>query len=420
MKKTFIMILVVTLSLLTGCQNGIFSPKTEDQEAIKARVQEKIVFYQTKLIELSGLDEAQMEEELSYIHVSSATASSGNDLIDREDLPQKEHSVFEGNGIDPEMIINMNAILDEFLAVLDICENYVADSFVVVENELFQYTIKTTLNGDYLFIESYRTDLELKGENVSTNIMEFDLIEGKIMFRHLMDIKDSRHDVYYDEFSEAGNILHASIDVKNQTFGEFQLYDRDQNLMLQIGRSNTEGFYMNYGPTEGSINYSIHLSDEGEITRYSIRYGQPTSFWYIQDDSEIHLYWNLFLVQGWNKCRLNSISDDQIFQDDIEKLLDFSIMISIEDKFANARRSIAESQFKSSMMDLSDFGMFFDAVTYETLQSDIDFIDQNHQAILTQYHLSMDLTANYDYVVGMLPFRVDEDFIEGLLNESNQ
>lgn len=419
MKKAFILILVATLGLLSACQNGTLSSMTEDQETIKTRVQEKIVFYQTKLIELNGLDDAQMEEELSYVHVPSVTASSGNDLIDREDLPQQEPFVYEGNGIDPEMIINMNAILDEFLAVLDICENYVADSFVVVDNDLFQYTIKTTLNGDYLFIESYRTDLEQIGEFVWINIMEFDLIEGKVLFRHLMDINDGRHDVYYDEFSEAGNIIHASIDVKNQTFRELQFYDREQNLMLQIGRSNTGGLYMNYGPTDGSIYYSSHRTEVGDITRYSIRYSNPTSFWYIHDGSEIHLYWNLFLVQGWNKCRLNSISDDQIYQDDIERLLDFSIMISIEDKFANARRTIAESQFTSSMMDLSDYGMFFDAVTFETLQSDIDFIDQNYLAILNQYHLSGNLSANYDYVVGMIPFRVDEDLLEGLLNESN-
>ncbi len=419
MKKTFIVIIIFMLSMIMACNNNAHST-TEDQEAVKARVQQKIVFYKTKLIELSGLDEAVMENEMSFTHLSEAMGTLYDDY-DREDLPQQEPFVFVGNGIDPEMMINTSAILEEYQAVLDLCDDYEEDSFVVVDYEPFRYTLKSSVEGDLLFIESYRTLLDQPQQSVSVDIMEFDLIEGKVMFRYLRDYEESGHEIAYEEFSETGNIIHAQINVKDHMFLAFQMYDRERHMMIELGHPDPERTYMNYGTGDGSIYYSIQLGEEGGITRYSIRYGfHPVSFTYTHDAAEIHLFWNLHLAQGWNRCRLFRNQDDQIFQNEIEKLQDFSVWISIEDRYASARLSIPEALFTSSLMDLSDYGLFFDAVTFDELQSNLDYIDQNYLAILAQYELSLNMSANYDYVVSMLPFSADEAILEELRGESDQ
>jgi hypothetical protein len=419
MKKTFIVIIIFMLSMIMACNNNAHST-TEDQEAVKARVQQKIVFYKTKLIELSGLDEAVMENEMSFTHLSEAMGTPYDDY-DREDLPQREPIVFEGNGIDPEMMINTSAILEEYLAVLDLCDDYVEDSFVVVDYEPFRYTLKSSVEGDLLFIESYRTLLDQPSQSVAVDIMEFDLIEGKVMFRYLRDYDDVNREIAYEEFSETGNILHAQINAKDHSFVAFQLYDRERNLMIRLSHPDSSRTYMNFDADDGSAKYSIRLGEEGNITRYNILFGfQTASFTYSHDAEEIHLYWNLHLVQGWNRCRLFSYHDDQIFQNEIEKLQDFSVSISIEERFAGARLTIPEALFTSSLMDLSDYGLFFDAVTFDELQSNLDYIDQNYLAILAQYELSLNMSANYDYVVSMLPFSADEAILEELRGESDQ
>jgi hypothetical protein len=419
MKKTFVVILLFLISMLVACNSKAHST-TEDQEAVKARVQQKIVFYKTKMIELSGLDEAVMENEMSFTHLSEAMGTLYDDY-NREDLPQREPIVYEGNGIDPEMMINTSATLDEYQAVLDLCEDFVEDSFVVVDYDLFRYTLKSSVEGDRLFIESYRTLLDQPAQSMLVDIMEFDLIEGKVMFRYLRDYDEVKREIAYDEFSEAGNIIHAQINVKDHVFLAFQIYDRERHMMIELGHPDSARTYMVFDADDGSARYSIRLGEEGNITRYNIFFGsQNASFTYTHDAEEIHLYWNLHLVQGWNRCRLFRNRDDQIFQDDTEKLLGFSISISIEDQYASARLSVPEALFTSSLMDLSDYGLFFDAVTFDELQSNLDYIDQNFLAVLARYELSLSMSANYDYVVSLLPFLADEAILEELRGESNQ
>lgn len=407
--------------MLVGCEkslesttlNSVSNLTTIDHEAIKSNVEDKIVFYKTKLLELSGLNEEMIESDLSFSNnYSIMLLSNDNDEYNRDDLPEQVPYVYEGNGFDPEFIINTTFTINEYLDVLELCENFVEDSFNEIIYNSFRYIIKASVNIDQLYVESYRYSLDGSSDVFWADIMYFDMIDEKIIFKYVRDYNSSQHSIYYDEFSETGDAISIALDADNQELTYYQIFDRDNNMTFDISNTSIGGVCMNYNATDGSMFYSIKISEDETITRYSIRYGFPTQFWYTNDTGEIYLTWNLYSASGWNKCRIYSIADDHIFLDDMEVLQDFTISISIQDIYANARLTTTESEFTESMMNLSNYGLYFDTVTYTQLQLDIDYIDQNFLSIINEYGLTLNMTDNYDSLINLFPFMVDSTIIE--------
>jgi hypothetical protein len=162
----------------------------------------------------------------------------------------------------------------------------------------------------------------------------------------------------------------------------------------------------------------IKIDGSGNIIRQSIRYGTLTDFWYTNDEGVIYLTWNLYLVDGWNKCFINDAGDDRIYTDEQEVLQDFSISINIQDVYANARLTTNEEAFTETLMNLSDYGLSYSHITYTQLNSDIDFLNQNFLSIMSEYNVSLNMTDNYDTLLELFPFTADESIIqEILLNE---
>lgn len=390
---------------------------TVDHEVLKASVEDKINFYKAKLIELSGLDEEMMSGELSFNNPSSIMLlSTWYDEYDREDLPEQVPVVYEGNGIDPEFMINTTLTINNFLEVLDVCTDFVKDNFMEVEYGSYNYLIKASVEGDQLYIESYHYYADSSSDGLWTNIMYFDLIEGKVIFKYVRDYLSTQHYMYYDEFSETGDAISIALDVKNNLFTFYQIYNRETNMSFDLSNTSTGGIHMNYIAIDGSSSFGVKIDEGGDIIRYSMRYGSPTQFWYTFDNGEIYLTWNLYLAQGWNRCWIYSAADDHIFMDDTEVLEDFSIGISIQDAYANARLTTTTEEFTESMMNLTEYGLYFDAVTYSQLQADIDYMDQNFLLIMGEYGLSLNMEDNYDYLLNLFPFVADDTIIQEIAN----
>jgi len=386
---------------------------TIDHEAIKSNVEDKIVFYKTKLIELSGLEEEMIESELSFNNnYNIILLSTDYDEYNRDDLPEQVPYVYEGNGIDPEFIINTTFTINEYLAVLNLCEDFEEDSFMETSYDSFDYLIKTSVDGDQLYIESYRFYQDGGSDVFWADIMYFDMVDDKMIFKYVRDYSSSQHSIYYDEFSEAGDAISIALDADNQELTYYQVFDRDINMTFDLSNTSIGGVNMNYNAIDGSMFYGIKIGGDGSITRHSIRYGSPTQFWYTNDAGEIYLTWNLYSASGWNKCRIYSGADDHIFIDDTEVMQDFTISISIQDVYANARLTTTEALFAESMMNLSDYGLYFDAVTYTQLQLDIDYIDQNFLSIINEYGLSLNMSDNYNNLISLFPFTADSTIIE--------
>lgn len=388
-----------------------------DHESLKASVEDKINFYKTKLIELSGLEEEMIESELSFNNAyNTMLLSTGYDEYDREDLPQRVPVVYEGNGIDPEFLINLTMTINDYLAVLDVCTDFVEDTFMEVDYGLYNYFIKASVDGDQLYIESYHYNADSSVDARWTNIMYFDLIEGKVIFKYVRDYLNTQHYMYYDEFSEAGDAISILLDAEDNVLTYYQIYNRETNMSFDLSNTSMGGISMNYSAIDGSSSFGIKISDGGDIIRYSMRYGFPMQFWYMSENGEVYLTWSLYLAQGWDKCWIYSGADDQIFMDDTEVLEDFTISISIQDMFANARLTTKPDEFSESMMNLSDYGLYFDAVTYTQLQTDIDYMNQNYLLIMGDYGLSLNMEDNYDYLINLFPFMVDEMVIQEIDN----
>ena len=389
---------------------------TVDQATLRENVREKITFYKTKLLELSGLKEEMIESELSFnqpILFEKLSLSDGEYY--REDLPEQTPREYPDNGIDPEFLIITTDTLNQFLAVLALCSNFQEDTLMEVEYDSFTYTIKTSVDGDQLFIESYRYYTDRVNDWIWTDIMYFDLIDGKVIFKYVRDYDSSDHYLYYDEFSETGNIISIALNKGENLFTSIQVYDRGNHVTFSLSNTTMGGIYMGYDYGDGSKSMGIKINENGNIIRHSIRYGTLTDFWYTNDEGLIYLTWNLYLVEGWNKCFINDAGEDRIYQDEQEVLQDFSIDINIQDVYAIARLTTNEEAFTESLMNLSDYGLSYSHITYTQLNSDINFLNQNFLSIMSENNLTLNMTENYDTLLELFPFTADDSVTQSVL-----
>jgi hypothetical protein len=410
---------ITPITEVTTTQAPTIQPSTTiDQETSRDNVKEKITFYKIKLLELSGLEEEMIESELGFNQPSimrQLSLSEGEYY--REDLPEQSPREYPGNGIDPEFLFITTDTLNQFLWVLTLCDNFQEDVFMEVQYESQTYIIKTSVKGDQLYIESYSYYTNQPEYSISTNIMFFDLIEGKVIFKYVRDYNSSDHYLYYDEFSETGNIISIGLNKEENIFSSIQIYNRETNMTFSLSNTVMGGIYMGYNNVDGSKFIGINIDESGNIIRHSIRYGSLTDFWYINDDGIIHLTWNLYLVSGWNKCFINDSGDDRIYMDEQEVLEDFTISINIQDIYANARLTTNEEAFTETLMNLYDYGLVFNEITFAQLNADIDYIDENFLLIMAENGLSLNMTDNYDNLLVMFPFLADETIIQEILTQ---
>lgn len=391
---------------------------TIDQATLRENVKEKITFYKTKLLELSGLEEEMIESEISANQPSVLQQLSLSDgEYYREDLPEQTPREYPGNGIDPEFMIITTDTLNQFLAVLTLCSDFQEDTFMEVQYDAFTFIIKTSVDGDQLFIESYRYYTNQVNDSIWTDIMFFDLISGKVIFKYVRDYNSSDHYLYYDEFSETGNIINIALNKDENIFTSIQVYDRGNHITFSLSNTTMGGVYMGYDYGDGSKSMGIKIDENGNIIRHSIRYGTLTDFWYTNDEGLIYLTWNLYLVEGWNKCFINDAGEDRIYQDEQEVLQDFSIDINIQDVYAIARLTTNEEAFTESLMNLSDYGLSYSHITYTQLNSDINFLNQNFLSIMSENNLTLNMTENYDTLLELFPFTADDSVIQPILTQ---
>lgn len=422
MNKTQMKRLVITLSFvlfltIVSCStdNNASTDQANTPGTAKVDVEDKIVFYKGKLIELSGIEGEMLESEMNYYHSNDViNLSNFYDEYDREELPKREKPDYTNSGVNPENLIITADTLNSFTSILDSCEDFKDNEFFNTTYDLSEYKIKMFTNGDELYIESYRYNLE-DTSSIRVDIMHFNLIEDKVHFEYLRENRSSdSHRLYYDSFSETGDVINIALDVKTSKLTNYQLYDRSINKSVYLNYF-AGALSMNFKnhSDDGEASYSIVIDDQDNISRYNLQYRESIQdFWYTKDGENIHLFWNLFLVDGWNKCRVYNNNDDKIYKDDAELLEDFEINIDTKSGFANARITVIESAFTESFMNLSDFGLFFDFVTYSQLQMDIDYIDTNFISIIEGYGLTTDMGNNYNVLYDTIPFVPDDSIIQ--------
>jgi hypothetical protein len=101
--------------------------------------------------------------------------------------------------------------------------------------------------------------------------------------------------------------------------------------------------------------------------------------------------------------------------DEQEVLEDFTISINIQDIYANARLTTNEEAFTETLMNLYDYGLVFNEITFAQLNADIDYINENFMLIMAENGLSLNMTDNYDNLLVMFPFLADETIIQEIL-----
>jgi len=418
MKRVSMMVIIISMSmLLLGCINNHISTTSLNPEEVKANIEDMIYFYIDKLIELGGIEDELLESEIYYESSNEKILlSSGYTEYDKDNLPEQVVTEYLENGIDPELMIITTDTLNEFMTVLLACETFLEDEYFTLSVDELEYTMKFSVNGNELYIESYRHMME-DPDFLAIDLMYFDLVVDKVVFKYVRDYRSSEDSyMYYDEFSETGDIISIALNVDQSMFILYQIYDRERNMTFELSNTFIHGVSMGYNASDGSIFYGIEIDDAGNINRYSMRYGGfPQNFWYVKENEQISLMWNLYLAEGWNKCWIDSSGYDYIFLNDTRLLEDFNISISIADRYANARIIVPDSAFTENVMNMTDYGLMFDAVTFAELNADIEYIEQNYQSIIEMYGLSIDMEDNYEILYDVLPFTANESIVEDIL-----
>jgi hypothetical protein len=424
MKKiSIVCILFLTIITLSSCaligmkpgsNNSIFDNiSTQTAQEIK----DKIDFYKTRLLTL--IDQPSEQSTYSNRKLSIETVD-GSVIYPRDELPIEYDYPYDPDAVDPEFIMTKTMLLNEYEEAIDACDGFKEDAFCTVELEHDNVYLKVLNEGDKLFIEAYRYHVDYQSVNV--DLIYLDLVEDKVQLQYVRDHyrrseNFDTHDRYFDIFNESGDMLNIHVNMKNDEEVYYQNAVRSsQNVFLF--HNSEEGLGFNYTDSEQEIFYSVTFDAIGEIQNNFLSYGihNPT-FRYSQAtyNESVRLTWNLLDVDGWNKALVNENDYDKIYLDDTELLTGFLTDFSVQEHItAMTSITISEEEFSQQLINLSDYGLSYDEISYQQLITDRSYLANHYIDILEARGFVEDMSENKVRLLAMFPFVGDEDIINDL------
>ncbi|PKK98729.1 MAG: hypothetical protein CVV57_05955 [Tenericutes bacterium HGW-Tenericutes-2] len=430
MKKLLILfVFLLGAIMLSSCNNAsdfVFRNKTKQT---KAEIQEKMLFYSNHL--LSTIDETlsqnmhlnseyieEPEEEIPYIY--------------RENLPPQYDYPYNPDIPDPEFIYHSAEALNLYYETLNLCDDFEEDVFCTIEQEEFDLYIKVKLEEDELFIEAYRYDsysyFNTKYSFVNTEFMYLNLIDEKVYLEVVRDNQQKSgdneiHDVFYDVYYESGDMFNISVNMKMDADVYYQKFLKSAKSVFLFSNSE-EGKGFNYTDSENSIFHSVSYDANGDIRGIYLVYGYHNpqfKFFYFPNNflEDVQLTWNLFDVAGWDRVVLNEYGHDQIFNGETEVLQDFSTLFEVYPELSTATTYIFmdKENVTQDIIDLSRYGLSFDFITLEKVNSDLFFLHINHVSILEDYGFDEDMSINKQKLLDLFPYFADETIVAELFNK---
>lgn len=414
--------LFFALSSCTKTKDLINNTTTQTANEIK----EKLTFYVDRLHSIADQPEPL---DKSIIKLLSTEENPESIRYNRDELPPEYPFTYNPDVVDPQFVLTTSLLLSEFISIISQTPDFQEDHFSTVAFEDYFVKYKSVSEENQIYIEAYRYDTYLvdydKASFVSAEVIFMDLVDNKMNFKYVRDNYEqfsgqNTHIRYYDMFVETGDMLNIMVNMKDTSFVSYQKHTREDDSLFLFTHSD-EGLGFNYKDTTNDQFYSIFFNPMHELMQSFICYGTynpKLSYSYYPENPQMIgiIKWNLLYVDGWDQVLVNMHDNDQIFIGDDEVLSDFNTEVSV-DNYTDAETylMIYDDSLTETIINLSDYGLFFDEVSLSQLLIDRSFLVNNYEDILVDHGFSIDMTTNGEILLDLIPFWGDERIIKSLL-----
>lgn len=432
MKKLgIVFMIIITIIMLSSC--SLFSVDVQNENPIfdntsvqtAQEIKEKINFYKTKLLTL--IDQPLSNRTNKKLSIG---VGPGREQYSREELPLEYDYPYDPDEVDSEFIMTKTMLLSEYEEAIDVCSEFKEDSFCTAELDDYNVYLKVLSEDDKLYIEAYRYQSLPENNNyysVGVDIIYLNYVNENVYLEYVRDYYEQSdrlelHDRYYDAFCESGEMLNVHVNMKKDDEVYYQYYVKSSQNVFLFSNSE-EGLGFNYTDTENEKFYSITFDATGELEQNFMSYGihNPTLRYsqgsYIPENN-IRLTWNLLDVDGWNQVVVDENGYDEVYLDEVELLTDFMTDISIQDyTTAMTSISISEEELTQDVLNLSNYGLLYDTVSYNQFMIDRTYLANHYIDILESHYFDEDMSENRVKLLGMFPFVGDDEIVSDLFTQ---
>jgi len=365
-------------------------------------------------------------------------------------LPDSSDQVFSGEGInidrdvlpdqpDPEnlrMTPNYKKIfaagitLSQAYNVVSSCSAYVENTFCTLVAGELEHHIRVHYLGETLTIDWYTfeqdANSELPFQSVTAYRIVFDRIDGKLRVELVRDDRritedEHLHHRWYDRFEADGGCLNIALDMMRDEEKYYHSYDVAAGEYYWFQSTRFFGTEMSYTDLASGVTIVGNYGLDDAMTSLSLSFGyRQTVFsfteWFTSEPHQARLGWNLYRVSGWDQAVLYTSESDRILAEGVWVLEDAWIKIDLDpaDPIAMAYLMLPVADIDEAVVDLSAYGLGFDAISSETLMWNVM---DGPTALLNaknRHGLSFDDATDQATLLALFPFDVDEAFIESL------
>ncbi|BCR35657.1 hypothetical protein [Mariniplasma anaerobium] len=415
MKKIFILcVLVLSVAIITGCAKeedifGSYDFENKTQDSLDD-IKETISDYKTKMLDIADLQERE--------------AITDQTTFTRDELPEIDENNINDNNA--RLIFYRTAMdLENIVFFLDSCESFEENSFCTLTGIYQNITIKVKKENDQLYIEEYINNNHLQGTQmiyqVRANIIYLNFIEDNIYIQKVRDINyssldDSTQSVSYESYYESGDYISLGVEKKGSNAYYYYVENAKKEVFHTFTNNDNQDIYISIYDPEKSFDSSIVLNGELDVIQSGINYKNPLSnFSYYSNpliNHPITLRWDLLEIQGWTTVEIDNIDQNKVFIDGVEVLQDYDKSFFVGDSY-QIRYDFDEIEepLTQSILDLSQEGLLFNAISLEKLNQDKMFLEDNYMSILENFNFSLDAQNNYTKINEMIPFSSDESIV---------
>ena len=428
MRKFFLfMTSVLLFFMMSSCGSKVDVLKNITKQS-SIEIQQTLTYYKTRLLEIIGQSD-NIDTIKSTVMPLSTTISPYSVRYTRDELPPEYDYYADTDVVNADFIMTTATILSNYTVYMMSINDFEEDTFYLVNQDEFNVKFKVIIEENQLLIEAYEyaswTEFSVDHSFVTSEIIYIHEIDGKI---HLQQVRETNEKYggpliekkYYNEFIESGDMLNIMINMHDRSEVYYQNYKKNDGSLFLFTNSE-EGLGFNYTDISNNKSYSIFMNQEHQLIQNHISYGRyHPSLSFSQEmfriSQGISLKWNLLDITGWDEIIVNAYDYDEIYNEGLRLLTDFKIEAFVDENTdAMAYIYVSEDQLTENLINLSDYGLSFNAVTLNELNQDRVFLYNHYLQILHDFGFSENMEDNSDILNDLFPFFADSQMIKQLM-----
>ncbi|MCD4826429.1 MAG: hypothetical protein K8Q99_01455 [Acholeplasmataceae bacterium] len=317
------------------------------------------------------------------------------------------------------LFLDLSKFLESTINGLETCTSFSEDDLCITQNVYFNAAVMVKTENDQLFIEFFKdskpNDSVGNDQDKRVTMLYMNIVDDQLYFEYVRSIKKiseimNMDTIYFNSYYESNKSIELSIDQNSNSKYQYREIDIEKGKRIYV--SNNRDFSVEYYNQEMSKLFRLYLDQDREILVNTIEYHMPLSnLVYIDSlgqDNLIFLEWDLKEVNGWDQ--IDTSMAGTLIKDGQQVLGDYVLhVIKNGSNEAYISAMITEEEFTTNLLDLSAFGLFFDAISMEQLLEDSTYLEENYIDILEDFGFIGDLDEQYEFLETMIPFMLDSE-----------